>query len=72
MPARATGQAGIDATKRGSGGAPASASAIAGLRGPALLAARAAVALSYPLEYLLAHVLPAGRALNVCIVARKR
>lgn len=72
LPVKATGDAGIDATKRGSGGAPASASAIAGLRGPALLAARAAVALSYPLEYVLAPVLPAGRALNVCIVARKR
>ncbi|MBI5285835.1 MAG: class I SAM-dependent methyltransferase [Chloroflexi bacterium] len=71
MPAKGA-RSGIDETKRGAAGAPASASAIAGLRGPLLLAARAAVALSYPLEYALMPVLPAGRALNVCIVARKR
>jgi len=54
------------------GGADGSISSIARLRGPALLAARAAVALSYPLEYVAAPLLPAGRALNVCITARKR
>jgi hypothetical protein len=39
--------------------------------GALLLAARAAVVLS-PAEAALMPVLPAGRALNVCIVARKR
>jgi SAM-dependent methyltransferase len=46
-------------------------SAIGRLPAPAKLAARAAVAASYPLEYVLAPLLPDGVALNVCILVRK-
>jgi SAM-dependent methyltransferase len=46
-------------------------SAIAGLPKPALFAARAALAVSSPLEPLAAALLPDGSALNVCILARK-
>jgi SAM-dependent methyltransferase len=58
---------GTDAMKSGA----AHSSAIAGLPGPAKLAARAAVAASYPLEYALSPVLPDSIGLNVCIVASK-
>lgn len=54
---------------KASGGAHAS--AIAGLPKPAMLIARAAVEVSHPVEWLAAAVLPAGAALNVCILARK-
>ncbi len=62
---------GIGEAKRG-GSAGASASAIAGLRGPALVAARAAVAASTVIEPVAARLLPEGSALNVCLVAQKR
>jgi SAM-dependent methyltransferase len=46
-------------------------SAFAQLPGPAALVARAAVAASYPLEYVVAPLLPPGIALNTCILAKK-
>lgn len=65
--ARRSDDTGTDAMKSGS----AHSSAIAGLPGPAKLAARVAVAASYPIEYALTPVLPDSMGLNVCITARK-